>query len=275
QICEETAAQRELVEARDFLRWLVQGGFIFLGYRRYRVSGGDGTGKITAEFDSGLGVMREEGGSRFLAARSTDEFSAIRRKLLVDGPSLIVSKSRLESQVHRRRPMDSVTIRRTDARGNLEGFEQFIGLFTSKAYAEEAQHIPVLRMKLREVLEIERATPGSHDYKEIVTAFNSFPKDELFRASVPELRDQLLLVLDVSNEATVRLRILADQRRGSVTVLVLVPREEFSGEVRKQIQQSLARGLGGALAYSYVAFSERFSARLHFCFVAEPPKAQK
>src|SRR5262249_62047173 len=104
-----------------------------------------------------------EGGSRFFAARSTDDFSAIRRKLLIDGPSLIVSKSRLESQVHRRRPMDNVTIRRTDARGNLEGFEQFIGLFTSKAYAEEAQHIPVVRLNSREVLEVGRATPAHHD----------------------------------------------------------------------------------------------------------------
>ena len=38
QICEETAANRELVEVRDFLRWLVQGGFVFLGYRRYLVT---------------------------------------------------------------------------------------------------------------------------------------------------------------------------------------------------------------------------------------------
>ena len=35
----ETAAERELCAARDFLRWLVQGGFVFLGYRRYRVTG--------------------------------------------------------------------------------------------------------------------------------------------------------------------------------------------------------------------------------------------
>ncbi len=37
QICEETAANRELVEVRDLLRWLIHGGFVFLGYRRYLV----------------------------------------------------------------------------------------------------------------------------------------------------------------------------------------------------------------------------------------------
>ena len=34
------------------------------------------------------------------------------------------------------------------------------------------------------MLEAEGAAAGSHDYKEIVGAFNSFPKEELFRASI-------------------------------------------------------------------------------------------
>ena len=49
EICEETAAQRELVEVRDLLRWLVGGGFVFLGYRRYRV--GEDGGRRTLEVD--------------------------------------------------------------------------------------------------------------------------------------------------------------------------------------------------------------------------------
>ena len=49
--------------------------------------------------------------------------------------------------------MDSVSIRRVDGFGRVVAFDNFVGLFTSKAYAEEAQHIPVLRAKLREVLE--------------------------------------------------------------------------------------------------------------------------
>ena len=114
----------------------------------------------------------------------------------------MIGKTRAESHVHRRRPMDSVIDsphrRRT---GSVVAFDHFVGLFTSKAYAEEAQHIPVLRAKLREVLEAEGATPGSHDYKEIVAAFNSFPKDELFRAPVAELRAQIRLILDVKSEA--------------------------------------------------------------------------
>ena len=136
--------------------------------------------------------------------------------------------------------MDDVTIRRTGPDGNVAAFDRFVGLFTSKAYSEEAQHIPVLRAKLREVLEAEHAAPGSHDYKELVTAFNSFPKEELFRAPVGELREQLHLILDLKNEAAVRVSAHYDPMRNNVVALVVLPRESFSAEVRKQIQEALA-----------------------------------
>src|SRR5271163_1069936 len=180
--------------------------------------------------------------------------------------------SRPESHVHRRRPMDSVSIRRTDAFGRVAAFDNFVGLFTSKAYAEEAQHIPVLRAKLREVLDSEGAVPGSHDYKEIVSAFNSFPKDELFRAPVAELRAQLRLILDVKSEAAVRLFIAPDLRHGNVIAMVVMPREGGSAELSRHIQDTLADALHGTLVYFYLALGEGYTARLHFCFFADPPK---
>ncbi len=272
QICEETAAIRELVEVRDLMRWLIQGGFVFLGFRRYLVSGDDGTAKFVLDPGTELGIMREHDESRFRSSVPLDELSPARRKLFFEGPPLVIGKTRAESHVHRRRPMDSVSIRRADALGRIVAFDNFVGLFTSKAYAEEAQHIPVLRAKLREVLEYEGAAPGSHDYKEIVSAFNSFPKDELFRAPVAELRAQLRLILDVKSEASVRLFVAPDLRHGNVIALVVIPREAGSAELSRRIQDTLAASLHGTLVYFYLALGEGYTARLHFCFFADPPK---
>ncbi len=272
QICEETAAVRELVEVRDLLRWLVQGGFVFLGFRRYLVSGDDGAARFVLDPGTELGIMREDDESRFRTSVPLDELSPARRKLFFEGPPLVIGKTQAESHVHRRRPMDSVSIRRVDGFGRVVAFDNFVGLFTSKAYAEEAQHIPVLRAKLREVLASEGATPGSHDYKEIVSAFNSFPKDELFRAPVAELRAQLRLILDVKSEASVRLFIAPDLRHGNVIALVVMPREAGSAELSRRIQDTLAAALHGKLVYFYLALGEGYTARLHFCFVADPPK---
>ena len=168
--------------------------------------------------------------------------------------------------------MDSVSIRRADGFGRVVAFDNFVGLFTSKAYAEEAQHIPVLRAKLREVLDSEGAAPGSHDYKEIVSTFNSFPKDELFRAPVAELRAQLRLILDVKSQAAVRLFVAPDLRHGNVIALVVMPRDAGSADLSRRIQDTLAAALHGVLVYFYLALGEGYTARLHFCFVADPPK---
>jgi len=272
QICEETAAMRDLVEVRDLMRWLVNGGFVFLGFSRYLVTRDDGAAKFVLDPGTELGIMREHDESRFRTSVPLEELSPARRKLFFEGPPLVVGKSRAESHVHRRRPMDSVSIRRADALGKVVAFDNFVGLFTSKAYAEEAQHIPVLRAKLRDVLESEGAAPGSHDYKEIVAAFNSFPKDELFRAPVAELRAQLRLILDVKSEAALRLFIAPDLRHGNVIALVVMPREAGSADLSRRIQDTLAAALRGTLVYFYLALGEGYTARLHFCFFADPPK---
>src|SRR5262249_21717183 len=84
--------------------------------------------------------------------------------------------------------------------------------------------------------------------------------------------EQLHVILDLKNESTVRLKILADVQRGVVIALVVMPREGFAADVRVRIQQALADGLSGTLMYYVLAIGEGDTARLHFCFDAEPPK---
>ena len=271
EICEETAATRGLVELRDFLRWLAQDSFVFLGYRRYRVITHDGQRALVVDSGSGLGILRDEARSRYAQPVAIASMDEDHRTLLFDGPPLIVGKARAEATVHRRAAMDDITLRRGGPNGDGACFDRFVGLFTSRAYAEEAQHIPVLRAKLAEVLEAEHARPGTHDYKEMVAVFNSFPKEELLRARVSELRAQIRMVLDVKSEGDVRLSIQSDPVRGSVIALVIMPRGHFSAEVRIAMQRALAHHLHGKLVYYYLALGETYTARLHFCFAAPLP----
>src|SRR5262249_62219172 len=124
----------------------------------------------------------------------------------------------------------------------------------------------------RTVIAWERPVSGSHDYKQLVAAFNSFPKEELFRASTTELLEQLHVILDLKNESVVRLKTLADVQRGMVVALVVMPREVFAAEVRGRIQQALADGLNGGLMYFVLAIEEGDTARLQFWFNTRPPE---
>ncbi len=51
-----------------------------------------------------------------------------------------------------------------------------------------------------------------------------------------------------------------------------MPREAGSAELRRRIQDTLAAALHGTLVYFYLALGEGYTARLHFCFVADPPR---
>ena len=270
QICDELAPVRELVEVRDFLRWLVSGSFLFLGYERYSVPPAAQPGPPVREMGSGLGILRD-GGAAGKEARVFHTIESLEPELLFHGPTLIVNKSHFQSHVHRLEPMDDIVIRRSAGAGRIAGFDRFLGLFSSKAAVEEAAHVPILRDKLRQLLEEDRLLPGSHDYKEMVAAFNSLPKEELFRASLPELRQELDAIIGSFGEPDVRVTMIPDLQRKMVVVMVLLPRERFSSEVRIQIQQALARRLNATPVYYHLELREGYSAHLHFCFAAPKP----
>ncbi len=269
QICDEIAPIRELVEVREFLRWLVNGSFLFLGYERYTAAPAAGNPAFMRDEKSALGILREELGGD--GRRQFDTIESIEPEMLAHGPLLIVSKSHIQSHVHRVEPMDDILIRRTGNGGHTVAFDRFLGLFSSKAAVEEAEHVPILRDKLRQLLDDERLLPGSHDYKELVAAFNSLPKEELFRASVKELRQELDAIIASFGDTDVRVTILPDAQRRMVVVMVLLPRERFSSEVRMQIQELLAQRLAARPVYYHLELREGYSAHLHFCFAAPKP----
>ena len=91
--------------------------------------------------------------------------------------------------------MDYIGVKKLDESGRVMGEHRFIGLFTSRAYTEEAEHIPILREKLHRILEDAGVSEGSHDFKEINTIFNSMPKEELFVTSAREIGADVRTVL--------------------------------------------------------------------------------
>ncbi|MDX1647122.1 MAG: NAD-glutamate dehydrogenase [Longimicrobiales bacterium] len=256
----------ELEEIEHFLRWLKEGGFVFLGYRAYDVvEPDDGDERsIVVEPGSGLGLLRNEGTSRFAEPVPLSELDPGMRQLALHGPLLIINKTNAESTVHRRARMDYVGVKKLDADGEVKGEHRFIGLFTSKAYAESAGSIPILRNKLDSILETEGVREGSHDYKEIITIFNSLPKEELFLSSANEVGDDVRAVLDSYGGHDVRVTLREDLLHRGLSVMVILPRERFSGAVRKAIEAALVEAYEAEVLNYHLALGEGDQARLHF-----------
>jgi glutamate dehydrogenase len=261
----------EFEEIWHFLSWLRDGGFVFLGARGYDMLDGDDRDEpaIVVEPGSGLGLLRNEGDSRFAAPVPISELDPGMRDLAIGGPVLIINKTNAESPVHRRARMDYVGVKKLDAKGKVVGEHRFIGLFTSKAYAEPAGTIPILRHKLATILESEGFREGSHDYKEIITIFDSLPKEQLFLASAEEIGEDIRAILASYGGGDVRVMLREDPLHRGVSVMVILPRDRFSGTVRKSIEAALVRAYGGIVLNYHLALGEGDQARLHFYIGAD------
>jgi glutamate dehydrogenase len=254
----------EVGEAVDFLDWLMQLNFVLLGYREYELIDGDEGRAIRAISGSGLGILADVEHSSFANATPLASLDPVVRKRIEDGDLLVVSKTNSYSTVHRRARMDYIGVRRVSAEGQIVGEARLLGLFTSKAYMAPAAKTPLLHHKLEQILAAEDLIPGSHDYKEVIQLFESFPKDELFQASAQELRKLVSGLLKLEKHAGIRVLVRRDLFGRSVTVVVALPRDRFNAELRKRLQDLFVARFHGSTVDYHLSLSETESARIFF-----------
>ncbi|HWK89056.1 MAG TPA: hypothetical protein VNP72_03650, partial [Longimicrobium sp.] len=262
----------EFGEMAEFLRWLGQGNFVFLGYREYAVEGADETATVHVRAGSGLGILGDTATSSYSQPVPVSTLSPDLRARVLGGPTLIVSKTTSESTVHRRDRMDYVGVKLLDDRGQVTGERRFLGLFTSQAYAAPASDIPILRHKLDRILENSGGRPGSHDYKEIVSIVNGMPKEELFEASVEQLEDEVRAALASLFSEEVRVSVHAERLRSEAAVMVILPRGKFSTANRDAIGELVAQRVGGEVVDYDVSMDAGDRARVHY-YLSHPEGA--
>ena len=265
--------REEFREIQAFLRWLRDGGFVFLGYRSYsfRALEPGGEEAIVVDPRSGLGVLQDEETSTFARPVPLSELSEQMRERALSGPLLIISKTNAESTVHRRARMDYIGVKKLRSDGSVAGEHRFLGLFTSWAYAEPAQDIPILRQKLATILEQADVSEGSHDYKETITIFGSLPKEELFLASAEEIAKDIRTILIRYNTAEVFVSVRRDALGRGVSIMVVLPRSRFSGTFRREFEAALVTRYKAEILNYHLAMSVGDQARLHF-YLGGPPE---
>ena len=266
------ARMGEFREIQAFLRWLRDGGFVFLGYRSYTFlpQRGDGEPAVAVEPGSGLGILQDEEGSSYARPVPMSELPPEMRERALSGPMLIISKTNAESTVHRRARMDYIGVKKLRADGSVAGEHRFLGLFTSQAYAERSHDIPILRQKLTTILERSGLAEGSHDYKEVITIFDSLPKEELFLASADEILAEIRTILIRYNTAEVFVSVRRDALGRGVSIMVVLPRNRFSGSFRREFEGWLVSRYSAEILNYHLAMSAGDQARLHF-YLGGPP----
>ena len=233
----------EVEEAKAFLKWLDDGNYIFLGFRRYGFESRAGKDYLPARPDTGLGIlraMRSESTERSDQPLSPEFSTYARRKDL-----LIITKSNNRSTIHRSVPMDRVGIKRYDDKGDLIGEDRFLGLFTSAAYSRSVREIPMLRLKFKRTLDKAGLDPRSHNGKALVEILETFPRDEFFQITDNDLFDIARGILLLQERHRVALFTRKDVFERFVSCYVFVPRDRYTPDFKERAKQILEEAFEG------------------------------
>jgi glutamate dehydrogenase len=256
----------DLREAQALIEWMDDNHFTFLGYREYRLRRGPRRDLLVPVAKSGLGIMRSARRQRSRSIALTGEVRAFARST----EPLIITKANSIATVHRATHLDYVGIKTFDALGNVTGERRFIGLWTSSAYSGGASEIPVLRLKIQRVMTHFGLKPSSHDHKAVAHALETFPRDELFQATIADLVRIVRGIVNLYERAQVRLFVRRDIFRRFYSCLVFVPRDRYNTQARERIERLARDAFGGVDIESQVHLSESLLARLHMLVRTSP-----
>ncbi|NTJ43409.1 NAD-glutamate dehydrogenase [Agrobacterium larrymoorei] len=254
----------ERTEAAEFLDWLRNDNFTFLGMRDYSYSGKGSNAKVERGDGVGLGILSDPD-VRVLrlgkdAVTTTPEILAF-----LDGPDfLIVTKANVKSIIHRRAYMDYIGIKRFDKEGNVVGELRIVGLFTATAYTRSVKQIPLLRAKVAEIEDYFGFDPNSHSGRNLQNTLEAYPRDDLFQIEKDLLVRFVEQIMELADRPRVRVLARIDRFDRFVSVIIYVPREEYNSYVREKIGDYLAHVYDGHISAYYPAFPEGALARVHF-----------
>ncbi len=255
------AADPQVQEAREFLHWLAENNFSFLGYRAYAFE--QQNGDIIAEVvsDSSLGILRNPEFFVFDDLRGGAPIPPPVRAF-VERPDLImVTKSNRVATVHRRVHMDTIVVKRFGD-GRIAGEHIIVGLFAAAAYNRSIRSIPLLRRKLKALFERGGFDPRSHDGRALTNIVENYPRDELFQVSEDHLLDTALGILNLQQRQRVALFLRRDDFERYIAALIYIPRDRFNTQIRMKIQQILEKAFQGTATAQYSQVGDAPLARL-------------
>lgn len=243
----------ELRDCAELLRWLADGHFTVLGYRRYECDGGRPARLVE---DSALGVLR--------STALTDERIEIPLAAnLPDRPLLVLTQGSAPATVHRSVYPYFVGVSILGDDGSIVGEHRFLGVFTVTALHENVLDIPVIERRVRTAIARAGFDLNSFSGQAMLEVVQSFPRTELFSIDTDTLVGTMTAVLNIGLRRQVRLFMREDPFGRFVSCLVYLPRDRYTTRVRLAMQKILHDELGGGAVEYTARVTEGDLAMLH------------
>lgn len=263
-----------IAESQGFLKWLLNGHFIFLGAREYKAMGKGSKHALHLIPENSLGLLRDTRNSKLV--RYYDDLPAKAKKMAHSRQMLItMPETNTRSTVHRPTYTICVAVKILDKKGAIKGEQRFIGLYTSSVYYNYLSSIPLLRKKYDEVLRMANYPREAYAGKALAHIIETLPRDELFQLDIKGLYDLSMGILDIQERRKVSFFMRKDSYERYCSCFVFIPRDNFNATVMNLTRDCLMRHLNGTEVNFTTHFFETGLVRLHYIVRIDPKKKHR
>ena len=265
-------SESEVNEAIDFLDWLANDHFAFLGFVDLEISDTKKIHKMLPIKGTELGILKSH--PEQIEAIDFKKLTTKIKKTILNTELVTFSKGPARSTVHRPAYPDFVAVKRLNEKGEIIGEHCFYGLYTARTYTQSPNSIPILRRKSEYVIEKSELNVNDYRGKELVQLLNVYPRDELFQIDKEMLFENLMGTLFVQERRQSRLFMREDAFGRFVNCIVYVPREIYNTAIRIKIQNILMDHFHGQDVEFNTFISESVLARTQITIKLDPEDKQ-
>jgi glutamate dehydrogenase len=264
----DSVAVANMSESQEFLAWLSDNNFTFMGYSEYDFGEKNGKRYLLENTQKRLGLFSYKGGEANYS--EADVLNTGMARFHLAPQAITFSKSSVRSRIHRQAYSDYVIVKRFDDKGQVIGELRFIGLYTSAVYSMSPSKIPLVRHKVANVFERSGLSVQSHDGKYLQQILETFPREELFLSNSNELYETVSGVARINERYQVRVFMRPDPFGKFVSCLVYIPRDVFTTQLRIKIQELISKKIKATECEFTTYFSESILARVYLVFKINP-----
>ena len=264
----------------DFLQWLQQDNFVFLGHHTLLLNP-DNNSQSAA---SNLGIFSLDNSNEILnylndyanghtnnPVNDDVDFHSINggvsdelARIIDSTQSLFVTKSNTQSAIHRHDYYDQIHVKQFSEQGQLIAIHCFIGLFTQIANNLTPNKNPYLKEKLFGVLKNLSLKADSHNYRNFSHILAALPKRELYESSTEQLLVLAKGIYNLNAKSKAGVFVRENDFNQQVSVLVFVSKEAFCTDLRDSIEDELSQVFSGEILSRRSMLNDSYLAQWHF-----------
>lgn len=236
----QTLFQKRQHPEWDYIDWLCQDHFLFLGMRYITPS----SVKVRSLKQPQQPVVHHELGlfqDEEVAQHPSFQYKGWRP--LHNDLLFKMTKTTFRSPINRSARVDMMEI--WDEKN--QRILQVMGVFTRKSYTQLKTSIPIIKSKVAHIFETFHLQPNWHDGKRLKTALESIPHDEYWYFPKEDLQEACATLLHAHpNSHPILLSTLSEDKT-SITMVIFIGRERYSVSLKEKIGSFLEKSLHGAL----------------------------